>query len=555
MLMNQNNQASNSAADTPVTVTPTSPAPASAGAIVNNTQPFDEIALSLSGGGYRAGAFHLGTLDMLHRLGLLSSVHVLSTVSGGTLTGLKYALSAAEGVSFEDFYREFFDFLTDTNVIGKGLANLTPPRSSPFAGQMPSLIRSAAQVYTSPKMLGDKTFGVILNDQTSHLREASFNATEFRTANYFRFQRSASTQARIGNGNLVVRREVAEMIRLADIAAASSCFPSAFEPLRFPDDFLWSKKLEEVRSALGDSFKECVPLMDGGIYDNQGVDSIVRAYARQNDENKIGLVIISDTNQRDPSLFDFAPKKKRGWVSLSTLVKLAWIVFLIACVTTIVLIVAWLLSAMNNGFQWVDLFLYGVPIILAGFLAGGLYWVRGQYQEGQKRVAEMTTLELWPTLKRLTVPELLDLINGRAQSLIALTSAVFLKRVRALVYKDIMVHPSYLNREVSNLIYDFDDTGKFPNAIVNELAPTEAMRDLAIRAENVSTALWINNPEELRNLIACGQATTCFNIMRYILQKRRSELNTSGSREEQVYKNAQTHWDLLKKDLYTFLRR
>jgi predicted acylesterase/phospholipase RssA len=536
--MDQNNQDSSAAA-----------------AVVNNTQPFDEIALSLSGGGYRAAAFHLGTLDMLYRLGLLPSVHVLSTVSGGTLTGIKYALSVTEGVSFEDFYREFFDFLTETNVIGKGLDGLTPPRSSPFAGQMPSLIRSAAQVYTSPKMLGDKTFGVILNDQTSHLREVSFNATEFRTANYFRFQRSASTQARIGNGNLVVRREVAEMIRLADIAAASSCFPSAFEPLRFPDDFLWSKKLEEVRSSLGDSFTECVPLMDGGIYDNQGVDSIVRAYARGNDENKIGLLIVSDTNQRDPSLFDFAPQKKRGWVSINTLVKLAWIVFVIACVTTILLIVAWLLSVSNNGFHWVDLFLYGVPIILAGFLAGGLYWVRGQYQEGQKRVAEMTTLELWPFLKRLTVPELLDLINGRAQSLIALTSAVFLKRIRAMVYKDIMVHPSYLNREVSNLIYDFDDTTKFPKAIVAELAPTEAMRDLAKRAESVGTALWINNPEELRNLIACGQATTCFNIMRYILQKRRTELNTPGSREEQVYKNAQTLWDLLKKDPYAFLRR
>src|SRR5689334_17155566 len=175
-------------------------------------QPFDEIALALSGGGYRAAAFHLGTLDVLHRLGLLQSVRVLSTVSGGTLTGLKYALAVTQGSSFEEFYTEFYNFLAETNVIGEALAGLHPPSDSPFAGQMPSLIRSAAQAYASPKMLGDKTFGVILNDQTSHLREASFNATEFRTANYFRFQRSASPGARIGNGNLIVKREVAEMI-------------------------------------------------------------------------------------------------------------------------------------------------------------------------------------------------------------------------------------------------------------------------------------------------------------------------------------------------------
>src|ERR1044072_9623130 len=119
-------------------------------------EPFDEIALALSGGGYRAAAFHLGTLDMLHRLDLLKTVHVLSTVSGGTLTGLKYALSSTEGTPFEQFYDSFYSFLGDTNVIGQGLAGLQPPDDSPFSGQMPSLIRSAAEVYTSPRMVGNK---------------------------------------------------------------------------------------------------------------------------------------------------------------------------------------------------------------------------------------------------------------------------------------------------------------------------------------------------------------------------------------------------------------
>src|SRR5690349_11939191 len=121
-------------------------------------EPFDEIALSLSGGGYRAAAFHLGTLDMLYRLNLLPSVRVLSTVSGGTLTGLKYAASAAEDVSFEKFYQDFYGFLSKTNVIGQGLNGLHPGKNSPFSGQMPSLIRSAAAVYTSEDMLGNKTF-------------------------------------------------------------------------------------------------------------------------------------------------------------------------------------------------------------------------------------------------------------------------------------------------------------------------------------------------------------------------------------------------------------
>ena len=519
----------------------------------NNTQPFDEIALTFSGGGYRAAAFHLGTLDLLHRLDLLQSVHVLSTVSGGTLTGMKYAVSAAEGVSFEDFYREFSVFLAETNVIGKGLAGLHPRKDSPFADQLPSLIRSAAEVYTAPQMLGNKTFALLLNDRTSHIREASFNATEFRTANYFRFQRSASTRARIGNGNLVVKREVAEKIRLADIAAASSCFPSAFEPLRFPDDFVWPDKLEEVRATLGDAFTKSVPLMDGGIFDNQGVDSVVRAYERG--DQQIGLLIVSDTTRRKPSLFEFSPEKTRGSLTLEAVVNLAWIVFVIACITGGVLVAAWIAAVAGDGPRLIHLFLYGVPLILSTFLAAALFWIRLQYQEGEKRVAELTSLELWPFVKHLTVPDLIGLISGRAKSLIVLTASIFMKRVRAMVYRDIKVHPSYLNREVSNLIYDLDDLGKFPDDIVAQLAPTSELRNLAIRAESTETTLWIDSLEELSDLIACGQATTCFNIMRYILHKRKNELNTSGSREEEVYNRALALWEVLKQDRYAFLRR
>jgi len=311
--------------------------------------------------------------------------------------------------------------------------------------------------------------------------------------------------------------------------------------------------LEEIRATLGDTFTKCVPLMDGGIFDNQGVDSVVKAYERGNQQ--IGLLIVSDTTQRKPSLFEFSPEKKRGSLTLSTLVQLAWIVFSIACITSGVLLTAWIVAVAGDGPRLVHLFLYGVPLILSAFLAAALYWIRRQYQEGEKRVAELTSLELWPFVKHLTVPDLIGLISGRAKSLIVLTASIFMKRVRAMVYRDIKVHPSYLNRQVSNLIYDLDDTGKFSDDIVAQLAPTSELRNLAIRAEKMETTLWINNPEDLRDLIACGHATTCFNIMRYILDKRRNELNTSGSREEDIYNRALALWEMLKQDRYTFLSR
>jgi hypothetical protein len=72
------------------------------------------------------------------------------------------------------------------------------------------------------------------------LQEVIFNATEFRTGIAFRFQYCANKKGKIGNGNISIDRSDAADIRIADIVAASSCFPGGFEPLAFPGDFNWS---------------------------------------------------------------------------------------------------------------------------------------------------------------------------------------------------------------------------------------------------------------------------------------------------------------------------
>ena len=43
----------------------------------------------------------------------------------------------------------------------------------------------------------------------------------------------------LGNANYPLPREVAQHIRLADVVAASSCFPGGFEPFVFPQQFEW----------------------------------------------------------------------------------------------------------------------------------------------------------------------------------------------------------------------------------------------------------------------------------------------------------------------------
>ena len=44
-----------------------------------------EIALCLSGGGYRAALFHLGAIRRLNEFGILSRLAIISSVSGGSI--------------------------------------------------------------------------------------------------------------------------------------------------------------------------------------------------------------------------------------------------------------------------------------------------------------------------------------------------------------------------------------------------------------------------------------------------------------------------------------
>lgn len=69
----------------------------------------NKVGLALSGGGYRAAAYHIGTLRAIHRLGILEKVDVISSVSGGSITAAYYALNKD---NYEDFEKQFIKKLS-----------------------------------------------------------------------------------------------------------------------------------------------------------------------------------------------------------------------------------------------------------------------------------------------------------------------------------------------------------------------------------------------------------------------------------------------------------
>jgi predicted acylesterase/phospholipase RssA len=254
------------------------------------------IGLSLSGGGYRAAAFHLGVLMYLDRAGLLDRVRLMSTVSGGTFTGAKYALSCLEKKSPAEFFVDYYDELRKSRIFPQALELLGNKTHIENSSCRKNIITCAAEGYSStffckPDKSGPYLFGDVLNGDTSPLDEITFNATDFRTGLAFRFQKSE--RGHIGNFQDRIRREDAERMCLGDIVAASSCFPGGFEPLEFPNDFFWHGGLP---GEVAKHFYPPSPLMDGGVYDNQGLESLLLAEDRIGDAD---VLIISDTDRQE----------------------------------------------------------------------------------------------------------------------------------------------------------------------------------------------------------------------------------------------------------------
>jgi hypothetical protein len=79
-------------------------------------------------------------------------------------------------------------------------------------------------------------------------------------------------------------------------------------------------------------------------------------------------------------------------------------------------------------------------------------------------------------------------------------------------------NPAYTDRSVANLIYDLEraNVARKPG-----LTPTAAQLEVVRRAQAVRTQLWLDRGiEDALDLIACGQSTTCFNLLDLMEEER-----------------------------------
>lgn len=221
----------------------------------DDAEPTDGIGLCLSGGGYRAMLFHVGTLWRLHELGWLRRLDRVSSVSGGSITAGALALAWDRAGTVDGFVehvvapvRAFARRTVDEAAIAVGL--LTPD----------TIGERVARAY-SEHLFGDATLQD-LPDAPKFI----VNATNLASGALFRLTKLELADWRVGS-------VPAPELPLADAVAASSAFPPVLSP--FELDLRRAGWVDIAGTELpGGEYRGVLKLTDGGVYDNLGLETV-----------------------------------------------------------------------------------------------------------------------------------------------------------------------------------------------------------------------------------------------------------------------------------------
>ena len=226
------------------------------------------IGIALSGGGFRAMLFHAGALLRMNEVGLLSRAKRIASVSGGSIISGYLALNwtalgkADDNGIFADFKATIVDpiltFSSQRIDVVDALTGLLPWEHASA---------EVAKSYDS-----NLFHGKTLQD-TPDIPLFVFCATNLQTGVLWRFTKSYA-------GDYVIGYLDNPEIRVADAVAASSAFPPVLSPFILQVDAASFQNWPDgphVPLADLNTYRSPVVLCDGGVYDNHGVEPIVKS--------------------------------------------------------------------------------------------------------------------------------------------------------------------------------------------------------------------------------------------------------------------------------------
>ena len=297
-----------------------------------------KVGLALSGGGFRASLFHIGVLARLAELDVLRHVEVLSCVSGGSIIGAYYYLElrnklqqkadtpvgSKEALDQEDYLeivrniernflagiqrnirlRMLMEFGSNLQVLTSRHSSMTERLARLYDRELYAQIadeykgqrRGLSDLLIRPKGAAP-TFHPKYNNWTRRhkIPILILNSTTLNTCHNWQFTSTfmgeppaRGIQADIDANDRFRRMYLSEAppgyretietpdgkpiqksrLKLSDAVAASACVPALFDPLVLDD--LYGTTYDPARPI------QYVPrLVDGGVYDNQGVSSLL----------------------------------------------------------------------------------------------------------------------------------------------------------------------------------------------------------------------------------------------------------------------------------------
>ncbi len=262
---------------------------------MGNTQMTAGVALAMSGGGFRATLFHIGTLWRLNELGVLRKLKVITSVSGGSITagylGKQWGALQFNGqnqaVNFEDaIVKKLREFCSKGRDFWAGVAGLLPG-----VGGGDVVARSYRKA-----LFGEATLGDLPNE--ANAPRFIFYATSLQTGASVRFSKTFLRDYRLG-------RIDNPTVTLARTVAASSAFPPVLSPVNLDGNFgAWNTEEGNLPEPMLSKLRKKLVLTDGGVYDNMGLEAIYDRYE---------TVLVSDAGA--PFEFDVTPSG--AWLALT----------------------------------------------------------------------------------------------------------------------------------------------------------------------------------------------------------------------------------------------
>jgi len=277
---------------------------------------YEKIGLALSGGGFRASLFHIGVFSRLAELDMLKHIDVISSVSGGSIIAMHYYLKLQQlletkdnnAIKQEDYIKlvkdmqkEFLDGV-QTNIRMQAFEKFDSCSESVTQriGKLyqTELFNRAVngcahkrmnRLFIHPKIDGKKlkSFNPHFNnfEIENKVPILVINSTCLNNGHNWRFTASGMGESQYMYDTIIDKNTVHKYARyekfseefknftIADAVASSSCVPGLFDPIELNGAY---QKDENIK------------LVDGGVYDNQGLASLL--------DEECKLIICSDAS-------------------------------------------------------------------------------------------------------------------------------------------------------------------------------------------------------------------------------------------------------------------